>query len=40
MERAREELRKEALKHKEAKDNAIKEKCPPLDDTSAMEEGS
>lgn len=40
MERAREELHKEALKHKEAKENAIQEKCPPLQDVSALEEGS
>ena len=40
MERAKEELHKEALRQKEAKDNAIKEKCPPLNDMSSLGEGS
>lgn len=40
MERAREELHKEALKHKEARENAIKAKCPALEDVSALEEGT
>lgn len=40
MERAREELHKEALAQKAAKDNMIREKCPALPDTSSMDEGS
>lgn len=39
MERAREELHAEAMRNKAAKDNAIKENCPPLPDISAMAEG-
>ena len=39
MQRAREELHAEAMRNKAAKDNAIKENCPPLPDISAMAEG-
>ena len=40
MQRAREELHAEAMRNKAAKDNAIKENCPPLPDISAMAEGT
>jgi len=40
MARAREELHKEALKAKEAKDNAIAANCPPLGDIAGLSEGT